>query len=52
MFGRRILAAAAFVAAASAQLSITQPSPSLWWGTSQNPNSTLYPSDFLFSVLR
>ncbi|KAF8547720.1 hypothetical protein OG21DRAFT_1501438 [Imleria badia] len=31
MFARRILAAAAFVAAASAQLQILDPSPSLWW---------------------
>ena len=41
MFGRRVLATVALIAAgAQAQLSITNPSPTSWWGTSRNPVST------------
>ena len=47
MFARRILAALALAAvSAQAQLSITNPSPTSWWGTCQHLVLTLY-LDFL-----
>ena len=52
MFGRRILATVALAAAcAQAQLSITNPGPNSWWGTSRSPISMLHPSDFRFPLL-